>query len=82
MIHLFIYLLFITLLFIIYSEYTITNILFRLNSHGSYSIHFYSLFNFMIHPFYNSFLWSWKSLDINYAFILFYSLCMYYCVLN
>ena len=71
------YLLIITILFIIYVEYSVGGILIRSNSSGGKSFNFSSLFNFMLHPLYNKLLWNFKSLDINYPFILFISIFIY-----
>ena len=71
------FLLIITILFIIYSEYTVGGILIRSNSTGKKSINISSLLNFMIHPLHNSILWNYKSLDINYPFIIIISILIY-----
>ena len=71
------FILFITFLFTVYSEYSVGNILLRLNSSGKLSFNFTSLFHFMIHPFFNQTLWTWNTLDINYPFVLGYSLLLY-----
>ena len=75
--NIFIYLLIITILFIIYVEYNVGGILIRSNSSGGKSINIRSMLNFMIHPLYNKLLWNFKSLDINYPFILFISIFIY-----
>ena len=67
----------VTILFIIWSEYSITNILIRENSMGNKSFNFNSLFGFLMNPFHKRTLWTNKTLDINYAFILMYSLGIY-----
>ena len=69
---------FITILFIIYSEYSIGSILFRPNSLGKISMNLYSLINFLMNPFYKRDLWTLQTLDINYAFVIIYSMLLYY----
>ena len=64
------YLILITILFIIYVEYSVGSILLRYNSLGNRSINILSMLNFLIHPLYNSYLWNIKTLDINYPFIM------------
>ena len=73
----FLYLIIITILFIIYVEYFVGGILIRSNSSGSKSFNFRSLLNFMFHPLYNKLLWNFKSLDINYPFIMLISIIIY-----
>jgi hypothetical protein len=67
----------ITLIFVIYSEYSIGQILFRPDSSGIISTNLNSLLGFLANPFYRRDLWTWNTLDINYAFILMYSLFIY-----
>ena len=60
----------ITILFIIYIEYSVGDIFFRLNSNGIKKINFISLFKYLIDPLFNTFLWNIKLLDVNYIFII------------
>jgi len=60
----------VTLLFIVWSEYSVGQILFRPNSTGQITMNIGSMANFMINPFYKMDLWNWETLDINYAFIM------------
>jgi hypothetical protein len=67
----------VTVLFIIYSEYSVGQILFRPDSYGKISMNLNSLLGFLMNPFYRKDLWTWNTLDINYAFVLIYSLFVY-----
>ena len=73
----FYYFIIITLLFIVYIEYSVGGILFRPNSLGKLSINLYSLFSYLINPLYNRFLWQPQLLDVNYIFVLGCSLLLY-----
>lgn len=78
--NLIIYISIVTISFIIWSEYSVTNILIRENSKGKKTFNLNSLFGFLMNPFYKKTLWTYQTLDINYAFILLYSLGIYYLV--
>ena len=67
----------ITISFIIYSEYSVGQILFRPNSSGIISLNINSLLGFLMNPFHRRDLWTWQTLDINYAFVLIYSSFIY-----
>ena len=78
-INLILFLVIISISFIIYSEYSVGQILLRPDSTGKITMNFNSLFGYLMNPFYKRDLWSWNTLDINYAFILIYS-CFIYCL--
>lgn len=67
----------VTCLFIIWTEYSVGNIVFRPDSSGTMELNLYSLFSYLIHPFYNMTLWTWDTLDVNYAFVIGYSLLLW-----
>ena len=67
----------ITLIFVIYSEYSVGQILLRPDSTGKITMNFNWLFGYLINPFYKRDLWTWKTLDINFAFVLIYSTFIY-----
>lgn len=69
---------FITIIFIIWVEYSVGGILFRQNSLGKKALNISSLFNFMINPLYNKFLWNLEIIDTNYIFILIISSLLYF----
>ena len=77
MIELLYFLTIITILFIIYSEYSVGQILFRPDSMGKISMNFSSLLGFLMNPFYKSHLWTLQTLDINYAFVMILSLLLF-----
>ena len=68
----------ITIFFIIYIEYNVGNIFIRMNNNGIKVFNFNSLFNYLINPLFNRFLWNIQLLDVNYIFvILFFNLAHY-----
>ena len=73
----FLYIIFITILFTIYVEYSVGGILLRPDSLGKSSFNFYSWISYLIDPLHNSFLWNIQLLDVNYIFVLGCSLFLY-----
>jgi hypothetical protein len=68
----------ITVLFIIYVEYSVGGILWRQTSSGVKSFNFGSLFNYLIDPLRQKFLWNVELLDVNYIFVVIISSIIYY----
>ena len=68
----------VTVLFIIYVEYSVGGILWRQTSSGVKSFNFGSLFNYLINPLRQKFLWNMELLDVNYVFVVIVSSIIYY----
>ena len=74
----FLYILIVTIIFIVYIELTVGSILFRPNSLGKNALNIRSLLSYLIHPLYNRFLWNPQLLDVNYPFVIIISSFFYY----
>ena len=72
------YLVIITLLFLVYVEYSVGGILFRVNSSGNQELHLEGTISYLLDPLVNSFLWNLKLLDVNYIFIIGLSTIIYH----
>jgi len=73
----FYYFIIITILFIVYLEYSVGGILFRPNNLGKTVINIRSQLSYLIHPLYNRFLWNQELLDVNYPFVIIVSSFIY-----
>ena len=65
-----IFLVIITFIFLIYVEYSVGNVIYRITSSGIREIHLSNIINYLLEPLHNSFLWNYKLLDVNYIFVL------------
>ena len=72
------YFIIITLLFVVYVEYSVGGILFRPNNLGKTVINIRSSLSYLIHPLYNRFLWNPELLDVNYPFVIIIFSFIYY----
>ncbi len=72
------FILIITILFLLYVEYSVGNIMYRINASGKHTFSLLNGLHYMIEPFHNSFLWKFQVLDVNYIFILGLSTICYY----
>ena len=75
---LFIYLFVITILFLIYIEFSVGNVIYRVTSDGTKKILLENIIHYLIEPFKNGYLWKLSVLDLNYIFILVLSLIIYH----
>jgi hypothetical protein len=74
------YLTSITIVFVLWIEYSVGNIFYRISGDGTKKFNFLSLLNFMINPFHSSFLWNWETIDLNYLLIIGISILLYYLI--
>jgi hypothetical protein len=59
-----------TLLFLIYIELYVGNIILRYNSENKLYFNLWSGLNFLVHPLYDKFLWNVNSLHMNYPLMM------------
>ena len=77
MINIIVYLIFITLLFLLYVELNIGNVIYRITDTGKKEFNIFHGLSYLIEPLRNKILWDWRLLDINYLFILIISIIIY-----
>ena len=70
----------VTVCFIVWSEYSVGSIAFRPNSMNQKTFNLSSLLEFLVHPLKSRTLWTFQTLDINYPFVIGYTLLIYYFV--
>ena len=73
----FIYILIITLLFLIYVELSVGGIVYRVNASGKKNIQFGNIIHYLVDPLHNKFLWNPSLLDVNYVFVFLVSSILY-----
>jgi hypothetical protein len=71
------FLIFVTIIFLFYVEYSVGNVIYRVTADGSKKIIIRRILYFLIEPFTNPFLWYLNVLDLNYIFILTLSTIIY-----
>lgn len=72
------YLLLITILFILYVEYSVGNVIYRVGVDGSKGFRLMNIIYYLIDPLHNHFLWKLNLLDVNYIFTIVISTILYY----
>lgn len=68
----------ITIIFCIWTEYSVGGISIRPNSFGYNQFHMSGLVTYLVHPLFHTELWNYKLLDVNYIFVISSSICLYY----
>ena len=73
----FIYILIITVIFLIYVELSVGGIVYRVNASGKKNIQFGNIIHYLVDPLHNKFLWNPSLLDVNYVFVFLVSSLLY-----
>ena len=73
----FIYILIITVIFLIYVEISVGGIVYRVNASGKKNIQFGNIIHYLVDPLHNKFLWNLSLLDVNYVFVFLVSSLLY-----
>ena len=73
----FIYILIITVFFLIYVELSVGGIVYRVNASGKKNIQFGNIIHYLVDPLHNKFLWNLSLLDVNYVFVFLVSSLLY-----
>jgi hypothetical protein len=72
------YILIITILFILYIEYSVGSIIFRDGVKGVKEFVPLNIIHYLFNPLHNHFLWKYHLLDVNYIFTIVISTILYY----
>jgi len=72
------YIFIITILFIVYVEYSVGNVIYRVGDNGMKGVRLMNIIYYLIDPLYNHFLWNFNLLDVNYIFTIVISTILYY----
>ena len=73
----FIYILIITVIFLIYVEISVGGIVYRVNAMGKKNFQFGNIIHYLVDPLHNKFLWNPSLLDVNYVFVFLVSSLLY-----
>ena len=75
----YVYFLFIvTILFIMYTEFSVGNIIWRESAKGIKIFRPTNIIHYLMNPLYNGFLLNYQLLDVNYIFFIFISTVFYH----
>ena len=73
----FIYILIITVIFLIYVESSVGGIVYRVNASGKKNFQLGNIIHYLLDPLHNRFLWNIQLLDVNYIFVFIISTILY-----
>ncbi len=68
----------VTILFILYVEFSVGNIIWREGVNGMKTFQPGNILHYLLNPLYNSFLWNFQLLDVNYVFVIVLSSIAYH----
>ena len=67
----------ITFVFLLYVEYSVGGIVYRVNASGIKNIQLGNIIHYLVDPLHNKFLWNPSLLDVNYVFVVLVSSLVY-----
>jgi hypothetical protein len=73
----FIYILIITVIFLIYVESSVGGIVYRVNASGKKKFQLGNIIHYLLDPLHNRFLWNIQLIDVNYIFVFIISTILY-----
>ena len=73
----FIYILIITVIFLIYVEISVGGIVYRVSAMGKKNFQLGNIIHYLVDPLHNKFLWNPSLLDVNYVFVFLVSSLLY-----
>lgn len=71
------YIFIITFVFLLYVEYSVGGIVYRVNASGIKNIQLGNIIHYLVDPLHNKFLWNPSLLDVNYVFVVLVSSLVY-----
>jgi hypothetical protein len=77
-----IYIFIITVIFLLYVEYSVGGIIYRVNASGIKNVQFGNIIHYLLDPLHNAFLWNKELLDVNYIFVFSIATLIYKIILN
>lgn len=72
-----IYIFIITVIFLIYVEWSVGGVLYRVNASGVKTLQLQNIFHYLFDPLHNRFLWNFELLDVNYIFVFIVASILY-----
>lgn len=71
------YILVVTLIFLIYVEFSVGGIVYRVDATGLKKLQLGNIVHYLLNPLHDKFLWNLELLDVNYIFVFLLSSIVY-----